>query len=165
MRLHVMRSRETPESRRRAARPGIGIIECLILIVILGVSIAAILSTMEWGSRSYAFAREDLDRRVLLFNWFQAFESFYPGIANDFADACEQTTDFLGGQWRATSLSPPTGEVVVKGMRFQVRETANGGGIMIMNVTVYPSQRERSELVFSKRFNVFSSETVSDDVI
>jgi hypothetical protein len=160
-----MRLREMPESRGRTARPGIGIVECILLIIILGVTIAAILSTMEWGSRSYAFAREDLDRRVLLFNWFQAFESFYPGVTNDFADACEQTTDFLGGQWQATSTSPPTGEATVKGTRFQVRETANGDGILIMNITVRPSQRERSELVFSKRFNAFSSETVSDDVI
>jgi hypothetical protein len=140
-------------------------VECVVLILILGISIAAILSTMEWGSRSYAFAKEDLDRRVLLFNWFQAFESYYPGVTDDFMSACTQATEFVGGEWQVVSSDAPAiGEALFGGMRFRVEETSNLNGVLEMSVRVR-AQGGKPELVFNKHFNVFSSETVSDDVI
>jgi hypothetical protein len=143
-----------------------GIVECILLIIILGISVAAMLTTMGWGSRSFTFAKEDLDNRVFLFNWFQTFESFYPGIASNFIDACAQTTAYVGGSWDAISaVAPARGDVIFKGLRFEVRETSNGGGVLVMSVKVYPSQNTKSEFAFDRRFNGFSSETVSDDVI
>jgi hypothetical protein len=161
-----MRLRKSLAPKWKTPRLGVGIVECLLLIVVLSICIAAILTTMGWGSKSYTFAKDDLDRRIFLFNWFQAFESFYPGIVDDFAAACAQTTDHLGGGWDTTSsIAPVTGEVTLKGVRFQVKEAANGDGMLKMDVKVYASESGSAELRFTKHFNVFSSETVSDDVI
>jgi hypothetical protein len=49
-------------------------------------------------------------------------------------------------------------------MRFRVEENSNLNGVLEMSVRVR-AQSGKPELVFTKHFNVFSSETVSDDVI
>jgi hypothetical protein len=137
-----------------------GIVECIILLIVLGLSLAAVMSAMGWGSRSYTFAREDLDQHLLLFDWFQTFESFYPGVTDDVADACGRVTEFLGGSWNTASRQGSFREG-----RIQVREVANADGILRLNVKVFRNRGGASAFELERRFNVFSSETVSDDVL
>jgi hypothetical protein len=135
-----------------------GLVECLILLVVLGVSLASVLTTMEWGSRSYAFAREDINERVLIFDWCQSFESFYPGITEDVGDACKWTTEFLGGTWSGNTAT-------LRALRFQVDPLSNADGILVLNMKVFRRRGGAADFAFERRFNKHSSETVSDDVI
>ncbi|MDR1874793.1 MAG: hypothetical protein LBQ90_07275 [Synergistaceae bacterium] len=149
-----------PKGKIFRVRHGVGIVECIILLIVLGISLAAVLTTMGWGSRSYAFAREDLDQRLLLFGWFQAFESIYPGLENNVADASRETTEFLGGTWNAALK-----EGRFRAGRIQVQEVASTEGVVRLKVKIFRNRGGVEEFDLDRRFNIFSSETVSDDVI
>ena len=149
-------------------RPGIGIVECIILMVVLGITIMAILATMGWANRSYAFAKEDLDRRTTIFNWIQAFESFFPppgynapGTVAHALSACIDATNYLGGSWNAANM-----EATLKGTRLRVRsEPSITNGVLVMELRAYQPGGASAQVTFTKHFNCFSSETVSDDFV
>jgi hypothetical protein len=117
---------------------------------------------MSWASRSYTFAREDLDRRAAFSSWVQAFEAFYPGVTDDVEAACQQTTEFLGGSW-----TPTLSEALIGGTRFKMLQwpPAIANGVLTLRVRVYRQNGETADFTFNRRFNTFSSETVSDDVL
>lgn len=143
------------------ARPGISLVACIILIVVLTVSVLAILTTLEWGVRHYAFSREDMEKRMLYFNWSQTFESVYPGLFSDYESAFGETAAILGGHWNSNDKT-----VVLKGLNIRVRDASSADGVLFLSLeTAYQKISGRHVLQFTERFNTFSNETVSDDAI
>jgi hypothetical protein len=152
---------KTLKPRQKGVRRGVGIVECIILMVILGISVAAIMTTMGWASRTYAFSKDDLDRRTLLFNWCQAFESFFPGVTDDIDNACRRTTEFLGGSWDTS-----TKRADFKRAHFTVTSTsATTVAVAELEIKMYRQAGGTADVSFLRHFNRISSETVSDDSI
>jgi hypothetical protein len=63
-----------------------------------------------------------------------------------------------------SSADLSAGEVTFRGMGFRVQKTSTSNGVLKMNVRLH-ARNGSSELVFNRHFNVFSSETDSDDVL
>jgi len=127
-------------------------------MVVLMITIGAIFTTMQWGATSYAFAKEDVERRLLVFNWCQAFESFYPGVTKNVNEAFARTTAFLGGAWDGDR-----GLAGFKTGRIFISEQPAPPGVVLVRLRA-PRGNRSAEFVFERRFNEHSSETVSDDV-
>jgi hypothetical protein len=153
-------SRVKPENGKLIfkALPGVSFVECLILMVVLAITMGAIFTAMQWGSKSYAFAKEDIERRLLIFNWCQAFESFYPGVTSDVKDAFARTTRFLGGSWDSVG-----GVASFKEGRIVISDHTSVPGIVSVRLRAH-TDYGAAGFVLERRFNAFSSETVSDDV-
>lgn len=142
------------------ASPGVSLVECIILMIVLTITIGAIFTVMHWGNKSYAFAREDMERRLLVFNWCQAFESFYPGVTKNVGEAFAQATAFLEGTWDADR-----GVAQFKSGSISIDELPAAPGILAIRLQAYGGGGGPAVFVLDRRFNRHSSETVSDDVI
>jgi len=113
---------------------------------------------MQWGAKSHAYAKEDIERRLLVFNWCQAFESFFPGVTDNVGDAFARTTEFLGGIWDSDG-----GVASFKAGRISINEQPAEPGIVAVRLQAYSGNRPAG-FILERRFNQHSSETVSDDV-
>ncbi|MDR1977285.1 MAG: hypothetical protein LBQ42_00970 [Synergistaceae bacterium] len=143
------------------SREGIGLAEALILMIILGVALIAIFSTLEWGSKSYTFARQEMQGRELLFNWVQTFESLWP--TSSFPnpdDAFNATAASMGGSWNNANK-----QARVEGFTIETLTKPVNAGKLPISVRIYVGNSNKGKLVVSmdKSYNIFSNETVSDD--
>jgi hypothetical protein len=133
------------------------LVECVILIVVLLITMGAVMTTMQWGSRSYAFAKEDMERKQFLFNWCQAFESFYPGVTNDVNSAFAMATSYLGGSWEDQG-----GVANFKNRRIFISQLSADSGVVTVRLTSNQGTGTAG-FVLDRRFNDSSRKTVSDD--
>ena len=63
-------------------RQGMTIVEVVILMVVLGLSIWAVMSTAIWASQVQASTRQDMGMRVFASSWFEIAESL-PAVSFD----------------------------------------------------------------------------------
>jgi hypothetical protein len=139
-------------------RKGIGIVECLILMVVVGVTFGAIFSTMAWATRSYAFSRQDKESRELLFSWIQTFESLWPDAFSDVDDAIEAASNMLGGTWTG-------GRAQIGGYTLTALDSGLSEGHLELHVTIAVNDTRKTLVDLRRRYNAFSNETVSDDAV
>jgi hypothetical protein len=161
------RNQERPQDGTREklrpmrSRRGIGIVECLILIIVLAVVVGAIFSTLNWSVKNYTFARQGMKGRELLFNWVQAFESQWPapGTASP-EDAFKKVAEALNGRWDSAN-----GLIRVNGLTIVPRAGQEVAGRRIINLKIYEGNNTTGKLIvnLSRSYNIFSSETVSDN--
>jgi hypothetical protein len=140
---------------------GTGITECLILIIVLGLAVSAIFSTLCWSVKSYTFARQEMKGRELLFGWVQAFESLWPAAdASSPEDAFEKVAGILNGTWdNSNKLTCVDGFIIVP------RAKTETAGSQVVDLKIYGGSDTKSKLIvdLTRSYNVFSSETVSDN--
>ena len=118
---------------RARKRKGMGIVECLILIVVVGITFGAIFSTMAAATRSYAFSKQDKESRELLFSWIQTFEALWPGTysvpEDKVDDAIERASNMLGGTWSG-------GKAYIRGYTLTAANAGLSGGRLTLHVTI-----------------------------
>lgn len=149
------------ENRLMRPRRGTGIIECLILIIVLGITMSAIFTTLSWSVRNYTFARQEMKGRELLFDWVQTFESLWPTTdASQPEEAFPKVADIMNGTWdKLNNLIRVDGFTIVPQAG---RETA---GRRVIDLKIYKGDNVRSKPIVNlgRSYNIFSNETVSDN--
>ena len=147
-------------------RKGVSLIEVIILLIVLGVTLGAVFTTMAWGSKSYIFNKQDKESRELLFSWAQTFESLWPTDETNSNDAssltstaneqAQETTRRLGGNVTGTRMR-------IKGYDIAARPTATNNGKIDLLITISTDQKAVVNL--TRSYNIYTTETVSDDVL
>jgi hypothetical protein len=139
-----------------------GIVECLILIVVVGITFGAIFTTMAAATRSYAFSKQDKESRELLFSWIQTFEALWPGTysvpKDKVDDAIEKTSNMLGGTWSG-------GKTHIRGYILTVADAEVDDGKLTLHVTIQGGDSRKALVDLTRIYNAFSNETVSDDAV
>jgi hypothetical protein len=139
-----------------------GIAECLILMVVVGITFGSIFTTMGWAVKSYTFSKQDKGSRELLFSWIQTFESLWPGAyggsetgANN---AIQAASDMLGGTWTGSAAR-------IGGFTVTVSDLSLSGGNLELRVAIRGSDSKKTLVDLKRHYNAFSNETVSDDAV
>ena len=150
----------------KTRRKGVGIVECLVLIIVLGVTLGAVFTTMAWAQKSYTFSKQDKESREILFNWAQTFESLWP-TETFMADhstwdaQARLSIENVGrrlGTWDSTRERARIG-----GYYVTATPVMPSGGSMGLNIVIRASGKDLVKLM--RRYNVYSTDTVSDDVL
>ena len=133
-------------------RRGISMIECLILMVVLGISIWAVMAALVWSMDLQTFSRHDIGSYMYASNWFEALESLPPGTlaASDFNDAVVAVKNLLG-----------TGNAY----RIEATRTGPSSGVYTVELKIFSTSSMRPPFVVSRDINEFSNETVPDDKV
>jgi len=131
-------------------RSGISLVECLILILIVSFTIAAILQTSVITSNLQVAGRDYVNSHKAAAAFFQALKTVEAeNIFNNPVSIDAFVRDALASERTARYISNP-----------QVRST---DGRIIVSVTVRESAT--SSRVMEMSYNVFSNQTVDDDRI
>ena len=149
--------------RPMGPRKGVGIVECLILILVLTVVMGTIFSALNWSVKNYTFARQGMKGRELLFNWVQAFESQWPAPgAATFEGSFKKVAEALNGSWDSAN-----GLIRVNGFTIVPSPGQEVDGRRVIDLRIYEGNNTRGKLIVnvSRSYNIFSSETVSDNVL
>jgi hypothetical protein len=147
----------TVQTRRK--RKGMGIMECLILMIVVGLTFGAMFTTMAWATRSYASGKQDQESRELLFSWIQTFESLWPNAyGGDVDGAIRAASNMLGGTWS-------NGEARIGGFTLTAVDAGLSGGNLELRVTIRASDSKKTLVDLRRNYNAFSNETVSDDAV
>ena len=115
--MKTTRGRTVLGIRPRSAnsREGFTIIEALVLLVILGVALGAIITTVLWASDLGSFNRATLGMRTVASSLFESLEAIPPAtLDSDFDGAFAAlivslggSGNQLGGDTVAASAAPP----------------------------------------------------------
>jgi hypothetical protein len=135
-----------------------GITECLILMVVVGVTFGAIFSVMAAATRSYAFSKQDKDSRELFFSWVQTFESLWPDVYDDPDDAIEAAAPMFGGTW-------VDGKARIGGFILKADNLGLSDGKLVLRITIQAGDSGKTLVDLKNSYNSFSNETVSDDAV
>jgi hypothetical protein len=135
-----------------------GIAECLILMIVVGITFGAIFSTMAWATKSYVFSKQDKDSRELLFSWIQTFESLWPDAYSDVDEAIKTASVMLGGTWANNKAQ-------IGGFTLTAAEVGLSGGNLELHVTIQAEDSKKALVDLRRNYNAFSNETVSDDAV
>jgi hypothetical protein len=158
-----------PDALRKTRRKGMSITENLILMVVLGITFGAIFTTLVWAQKTRVHSMLDRESRELLFSWVQAFESFFPpdgpdlGTVADAVAAGSRATGRLGGVTIADTADAHTGRIG----HFALTATPTilplpYYGRINLQIVITSGGRHTPWVDLVRRFNRFSSETVSD---
>jgi hypothetical protein len=147
-------------------REGVSIVECLILMIVLGITLWAILSTAAWSTELRVFAKQEIDARILASSWFEVFESVDPEPKPphppfNLDDTAAYVAEFLDPN---TSGTAATG-FMIHGYRVLAEEVDNDDGVRTVRLTLRwgPGAKRKNPFALVRRINAKSSETVSDD--
>jgi len=146
-------------------RKGISIVECIILMVVLGLTIGAIFTTMAWAQKSYAFGKQDKESRELFFSWVQSFESLWRPNHEDsdpkIEDAVEAVAIKMNGTYYGgvSRIGVYTVTATDRTPASEVRKR------LVLEITIRTAGRRDPWVRLNRSFNWFSNETVSDDVV
>jgi hypothetical protein len=143
---------------RAKKHEGMSVVECVILVVVVGLTFGAIFSTMAWAAKSYAFSKQDKDSRELFFSWIQTFESLFPGAYGDADDAIEAASTMLGGTWSG-------GKARIGSFVLTAVNSGLSGGRLELLITIQAGESNKNLVVLKRSYNAFSNETVSDDAV
>jgi hypothetical protein len=157
-------------------RKGVSLVESLVLIIVVAFTLGAIFSTMWWASTTYIFGRQDSESRQVLFAWHQTFEALWPpedfpipapgepmltpGFIQDEARRQIRAAGIILGDNNATDRRAQVGGYTVDA----VPTAPPGTGMVEITITVSAGDRAVVRNLV-RRFNIFNSETVSDDAI
>lgn len=138
---------------KRKRRRAFGIIECLILILVATVVIAALMESGIWADKMQATGRVNLGTYTLAASWFSALESIPPNVIDaSFDQASRQAVALLGGDGVNFSGHQLSGKLLSK-----------QNGAYAVALTVSSPGTELSPVVITRHINVYSPDTVSDD--
>jgi hypothetical protein len=134
-------------------------VECLILIIIVGITFGAIFTTIAVATKSYAFSKQDKDSRELLFSWIQTFESLWPNTYSDDVDgAIKAASIMLGGTWTGS-------EARIRSFTLRATNAGLSGGNLELRVKIWAGDSRKPLVDLTRNYNAFSNETVSDDAV
>jgi len=149
----------------KTRRKGIGIVECLILMLILGVAFSAIFITMGWAQRSHATSRHDRESRELLFSWVDVFESLWqPSIEDTPAELINKGNRAVEDVAIVMNGTSNNGVAQIGAFTVRATPTVNDGRL-VLGITISSAGRRAPWVVLERSFNVFCNDTVSDDVV
>ena len=142
----------------KTKRKGVGIIESIILMVIVGVTFGAIFSTIVWAQRSHAFSRQNKESRELFFNWVQSFESMYPHPTMTVSHLSEAIAEMLNGTYE-------NGTARIGYFTVTATEKSLVDGVLVLGINIRTTGGDRKVWVdLDRAFNSFSNEPVPDVV-
>ncbi|MDR1376372.1 MAG: hypothetical protein LBJ22_02580 [Synergistaceae bacterium] len=151
MELKIFHSREAMKGKRRR---GISMVECLILLLILGLALEAIVTTMFWASDLGSFNRATLEMHTIASSVFEALEAVPPDdLSGDFAGSFESVIASLGGsgEWLGGYAVAATAGPADNGSR-------------VVTMTVSQTLSKKADYVVKRSINSFSENT-TDDVV
>jgi type II secretory pathway pseudopilin PulG len=154
------------KTMRLKRRKGVTIVECVILMVVLGISMWAILSTAVWSAELRAFAKEEINARILASSWFEVFESVDPEPQPPLPPFdMNDTAAYVAKVLDPNASGNPLSGFAIQGYRVLAEETANTEGVRSVRLTLRWGRGSKREnpYVLVRRINARSSETVSDD--
>jgi hypothetical protein len=140
-----------------------GIVEVIILMIVLGIALWGIMSTVAWSTELQTFARISIDARILASSWFEVFESVNPEPL-DASFTMQSASDYV-----AEVLYPGGNKAypnyVIHGFRVNVNETSLANGVRSVRLRILAGGdvKRKNPIVVSRQINARSSETVSDD--
>lgn len=136
----------------RRRRKGVSVVESMILMVVLGISIWAIMSTVLWASEMQSFSRQDIGARIVAASWFETADSIPPvSFDSDFSDAIKIVLKQLGGK-----------NDVLWGFSIKPVLISTLNGAREIRLTIETSGKN-APFVITRSLNQISVETVSDD--
>ena len=157
-------------------RRGISMVECVILVIVLMIAVGAVFTTLGMAQRNYASHIQDKRAREVLFAWHQAFESMWPPNT-DYADTSARWATLAKDQIEKTnavlgygvssmdnSTTPPTVMAQAGGFRIDVKPSAPVAGRLDLDITIRMSSGKIIVNKVRRSYNIFSHETVSDDL-
>ena len=146
----------------KTRRKGVGIVECLILMIIVGITFSAIFATMAWSQRSYIFSKQDKESRELLFSWVQAFESTWsPERGDSDSVKVNKAAQAIEAVAKALNSKSYSGGVArIGNFDVTVRLGSLSGGKLPLKISIRSGGKTWVDL--ERSFNAFSNETVPD---
>ena len=151
-------------------RKGLSLVECIILIIVTLVTLGAIFATMGLAHKNYAAGKLDRDSREVLFSWIQTFESLWPtpAIMNNPANVHNESLL----QAEANSIIQQTGSMLgtyasgvttIGSFTVEAEPGALSNGSMVLHIEISGGGKKIVDLF--RRYNVYTTETVSDDIL
>lgn len=140
-------------------RKGMSIVECVILMVVLGIAIWAIMSTAVWSTELQTFTRANMGLFIAANNWFEAAEAVPPGSF----DVSAPTADFTAAQERVIALLGGVEQFPYSADVSRL-ETANGINTLQLTLSLGGSSRN-VPLVVSRDINRYSNATAPDNAV
>ena len=135
-------------------RKGLSIVECVILMIVLGISIWAVMSTALWTVEMETFARAETDARLLGASMFEHFEAVPPSSFEDhFSEALEKVIHEMGGNSSTSTIH---------GYHYKVVELSSENGVRVLELTLTPQNSKKTKITWERHINGFSHETVED---
>lgn len=143
--------------RGRTARPGFALVECLVLIIVAGITLMALMSTVSESLRLHSQTRASIDAHLLAQSWFDTLEACKSAdiTASKFSNTAQGVTTKLGGTVTGNSHS-------IRGMKLVPEMTADTGFINV-SLAIDASIAAPLHLSFSRKINAYSEETVPDN--
>ena len=139
------------------SRPGIGLVECLILMVVAGVTFGAMFTTIAWGQRNYAFSIQDKESRELLFSWVQNFESVFPDVHDNVNAASTAVAGMMGGTYS-------NGTTRIGGFTITATQNSMNNGALVLEISIRTTGERKVWVNLFRSFNTFSNDSVPDVV-
>jgi Tfp pilus assembly protein PilV len=147
-------------------------VEAIILMLVLGISIWAIMSTAVWSTQLHNFARNDLNARMLAASWFEVFECIDPepeDLSFTMASATNTVAKILDPS-ATGSYTNPNG-FTIQGFRVIVDDPATNttmgptpvNGVRTVKLKIKTRHTGLEDFTIEKRINAKSSKTVPDD--
>ena len=142
-------------SEKLRVRKGFTLLECFLLIVILGISIWAILSSAIGISNLGMFSREELKAYSVAVGLLDTLEAMPPASFDaDFNGTVREAIIAMGGNGNH-----------FRGYGLIVDDVASSDGVRLIQVTLSPpTGSKKAPLVIRKSLNRLSEKTV-DDVV
>ncbi|MDR2180218.1 MAG: hypothetical protein LBP21_07905 [Synergistaceae bacterium] len=135
-------------------RGGFTVVECVLLIVILGVSIWGILYSAIGASRLGALGRDELKSRSVATALFETLEAMPPtNFDANFDKTVREAIILMGG----------SGDHL-HGYKVVADNIASDGGAHLIQLTLSSPHSKKAPFVLRKSINKFSEKT-ADDVI
>jgi hypothetical protein len=141
-------------------------VECLILMIVLGISLWAILSTAVWSTELRVFAKEEINARILASSWFEVFESVNPEPLPPLPPFnMDDTAAYVAHILDPGTSGTASSGFLIQGYRVRAEEVSAIDGVRRARLTLRWGQgsKRKSLLVIDRKINAKSSETVSDD--
>ena len=134
-------------------RKGFTVAECVLLILILGVAIWAILSSIIGASHLGTSSRDELKARSVASGLFDTLEAIPPASFD---------VDFKGTVRKAIITMGGNGDTL-HGYKVVVDNIASGNGVRLIQLTLSTSSAsKKAPFVVRKSLNQLSEKTVND---
>jgi hypothetical protein len=135
-------------------RGGFSLVECILLLLILGLALGAVTSTLFWASNLGNFNRATLGMRTVASSLFEALESIPPAeLDSDFNNAFLDLITTLGGS---------NGRLGGYSIAATAASAVNGSREVTMTISQAVSKKGKYTL--KRSINSFSENT-ADDVV
>ncbi|MDR2523599.1 MAG: hypothetical protein LBC93_07890 [Synergistaceae bacterium] len=145
-------------------RKGVSIVEGILLMLILGITLWAIMSTAAWSVEIQAFTRRSIDMRVLVSGCFEIFEAHDPKDPAFMKNSLETAAKILDPR-PVSGRKKSDYKYDIQGFVVEASADAGAEGARNISLTVHVPEvsKTKAPLVIRRQVNTMSNETVSDD--